>query len=74
MLKSAVFGKSRGKSVLGMVEGEKLFIEGLKDCAVKSLGKFGLGKRLSGLDGVAGLLFGSGVLWAAGCCWGRWSC
>lgn len=62
MLKSAVFGKSRGKSVLEMVEGENPFMEGLKDCAARSVGKLGLAKRLLGLDGVVGLLFGSGVI------------
>lgn len=68
MLKSVVFGKSKGKSVFGMVEGENPLIEGLKDCAVRSVGKLGLAKRLLELDEVVGLLFGSGVIWLVGCC------
>ena len=74
MVKSVVLGKSRGKSMLGTVEGEKLVMEGLKDCAVRSAGKLGVVKRLLELDGVVGLLFESGVPWAADCCWGRWDC
>ena len=76
MVKSVVLEKSRGKSMLGTVEGEKPFREGLKDCAVRSAGKFGAAKRLLELDGVVGLLFESGVPWVVGgcCCWGRWGC
>ena len=74
MLKSAECGKSREKSILGMVEGENPFIEGLKDGVLRSVAKLGLAKRLLGFDGVVGLLFGSGLAWTLGCCWGRWTC
>ena len=61
MLKSAGWGKSRGKSISGKVEGENPFTAGSKDCAEMSVGKLGLARTLLGFDGVVGLLLESGM-------------